>query len=354
MKTINLQKISKLLTNKLGRKININFIERLGSGFQADGFRLVSENGEKFFIKRIKQHGIGYEFPERKIGAFMISESMTKKHDFVPQPLGIIMENGEESTMMPDLTENTKIYHIQEHIPDHSHDCNSYYDGLTKKTEKKLVDDRDLAEIEKITELISKIHSHKHFSDDEERLKLIYHDSLKSIIGNPELTLFALQTFPDDSKILPRKEHGKYLGLMLDNIYHWENKHDRLCALHGDFWGSNLFINDKGAHLIDFSRMPWGDPGIDIGWWMMQYLWFYHSTKNDYYKELGEAFLQSYQEKTNDQEIKEAISIATGIVGLFYTNPLFHPDLNEKIGKKFIKNVWQILEGKRFIWLDKN
>lgn len=36
--------------------------------------------------------------------------------------------------------------------------------------------------------------------------------------------------------------------------------------LHGDFWGSNILIDEMDEpFLIDYSRVPYSDPAIDVG-----------------------------------------------------------------------------------------
>ncbi|MFH2232579.1 MAG: phosphotransferase, partial [Patescibacteria group bacterium] len=145
--------------------------------------------------------------------------------------------------------------------------------------------------------------------------------------------------------------HGNYIGLMLNLIHKWKDRCDRLVALHGDFWGTNLFFKKDGSiWVIDYSRIPWGDRGIDIGWWLSQYLWFYHETQNEYFKELGEKFLDMYEKKSGDKEIRRAVSLALGLMGIIYISPRFYPDLNMEIGKKFFYNILEILNVNQFVW----
>jgi len=350
MENINLERISKLLSEKIGENIVINRIELIGSGYHSDGFKLTSSDDRSFFIKRVKSNDLGFEFPERKVSSLLVSDGMGKRSGQGVKPIGVILENENQGFVMPEINDNTKIYHIQEHIEDHKSGNKNYFELLIERKDKKYISDSDVKELEVITDLISKIHFDKHLPHDQERLKKIYNDSLRSIISNPELTLLILQTFPDDHPLLPRKKHKDHLGLMLEAVYRWEGRHDRLRNLHGDFWGSNLFFNERGVHLVDFSRIPFGDPGIDICWWVFQYLWFYYETDNKYYKDLGEKFLELYEKKSGDKEIREAIIIAAGIVGILYITPLFHPNLDMKIGERFLNNVWKILENKKFDW----
>jgi len=350
MHDIDLKKISKLLTEKLSQKVNIVKIEPVGDGCHSVGYKLISDNGENFFVKKVKTDALGIELPEKKIYSYLMSDGMHRRADSGYRPVGIYIDNGIESFIMPEITKGAKIYHIQECIPEFSDQGNNYRKILESKANKDKVDQGDIEEINKITDLIIKVHSQKYGSKDNDYLKKIYNDGLRSVINNPELTLSILQSLPRDYDILPIHMHKEYLGHMLDIIYKWEGRSDRLCALHGDFWGNNLFFINNKPFLIDFSRIPWGDPGIDIGWWMFEYMWLYYKTGNNYYQKLGEEFLKIYEQKTKDSEIREAICIVAGLLGIVHITPLFYPDLDIDKGRKFLNNIWNILRNKKFGW----
>ncbi|OGZ42188.1 MAG: hypothetical protein A3C80_04380 [Candidatus Ryanbacteria bacterium RIFCSPHIGHO2_02_FULL_45_43] len=344
---IDLQKISSLISQKLDRTVELVGIEKIGSGYHSDGFKLTAKDGHSFFLKRIKSHDLGFEIPERKVMSLLISNGMYRRSGFQPQSVGVILENKDEAGIIPEVNEETAIYHVQEF----QSDSVSYWSLLQEKKRKAKVDEKDLAELEKITDYIIAIHQVKHASQDLERLKSVYNDGLRSVLTSPELTVMLLHDFSDTHQLLPAGEHGNYVGLMLNLIHKWKDRCDRLVALHGDFWGANLFFKKDGSiWVIDYSRIPWGDRGVDIGWWLSQYLWFYHETQNEYFKELGEKFLDMYVEKSGDKEIRQTVSLVLGLMGIIYISPRFYPDLNMEIGKRFFDNILEILRGHQFVW----
>ena len=111
-----------------------------------------------------------------------------------------------------------------------------------------------------------------------------------------------------------------------------------------------FFKKDGSISVIDYSRIPWGDPGIDVGWWLSQYLWLYHETKNEYFKKLGEEFLNMYVQKSGDKEIRQAVSLTLGLMGVIYVSPRLCPNLDIKIGKKFFENILEIMKKNQFVW----
>ena len=347
MDDINLQKLSLLVSQKLNKNVEFVNIEKIGSGYHSDGFKLTAKDGHNFFLKRVKSRDLGFEIPERKVMSLLISNGMCRRSRLQPQPIGVILDNKNEYGIIPEVNEETAIYHVQEFQSDGV----SYWSLLQNKKQKVKVDETDLAELEKITDYINKIHRIKHPSENVEILKSIYNDGLRSILISPELTVMLLHDFTDSHQLLPACEHGNYIGLMLNLIHKWKDRHDRLAALHGDFWGTNLFFKKDGSvWAIDYSRIPWGDPGVDIGCWLSQYLWFYHETKNPYFKEIGEKFLNMYIEKSGDNEIRQSVSLVLGLMCIIFISPRLYPDLNMEIGKRFLNNILEILRGNQFIW----
>ncbi len=107
MKNLNLNKVSKILTEKLGRNIELVDHESVGCGYHSDGYRLVAKNGEEFFIKKFKSNDLGFELPERKIASLLVSNGMSKRSDTNPKGIGILVKNGEEKQLLPEINDNT-------------------------------------------------------------------------------------------------------------------------------------------------------------------------------------------------------------------------------------------------------
>ncbi len=348
MDSIDVKKISRLLSEKLGRQVDLHTIERSASGFHSDGFKLVDQQGTEFFLKKLKSHHGGFEFPERRVTSLLVSDSMARRAGASPLPIGVIIASNEDAHFMHDLNDEHNIFHIQEFQAA----SESYLEILERKSKKSTLDNDDRDEIGKIVEFLSRIHAIKHPSTDPRVREVVYSDGIRSVITHPELTYALLQDFPDDHPHLSIEEQKRYLGLMWENVRSWRGRSDRLTALHGDFWGANVFFKHDGSlFVIDYSRIPWGDPGIDVGWWVSQYLWRYHKTGNIYFRYLGEEFFRQYIEKTGDKEIRKAVGLAMGFLGIVNIYPNFFPKgLDHDLGTRFISAVRQTLESKEFCW----
>lgn len=345
MEGISREKLSTLLSEKLSKDIEIIEIVPAGSGFHSSGFKLLSKTGEAFFLKKIKSGGAGFEFPERKLASLLVSDSMGKRQEGHPQPIGVIVSTGEKEGFIPSITHETDIYHIQEF-----EDAGiSYWNKLNERRTKQEIDETDRTEIASIISYIAKVHAIRHPLTDPEELKLIYNDSLRSSLTHPETTLSFLHKLGADHPFLPLERQKMYMGLMWDIIHTRKDRFDRLTALHGDFWGGNLFFKADGSvWVIDYSRMPWGDPAVDVGHWMSQYLRIYHETENEYFKNLGEYFIQEYIRVTGDNEIRNHLALELGTMGSIYLS--FTPHPSEQVEQSFLDAIIESMRTNTFVW----
>jgi thiamine kinase-like enzyme len=350
MDDIDLHVFSKLASEKLGKEVEFSEIEKIGSGYHSDGFKLTAKDGSAYFLKYIKSHDLGFEFPERQAMTLMVSNGMGHRAAGTnPPPVGVIVLNEDERIMLPEFDEKTQVFHLQEF----GGTGTSYSSLLEGKEHKTTVDDEDKEQLNKIADELVSIHSVKYISSDHERLNAIYNDGIRNMLIHPELSTMVLSEFPDDYAVLNLEEQKELIGLMYENIKAWMNRGDRLTALHGDFWGANIFFRDDGSiFVIDFSRIPWGDPAIDAGWFIAQFLWKYHETGNSYWKDMVEAWLTIYQEKSRDKELRKALPLVIGWTGIVQVYPRWFPNINVEVGRKYMDHVREILKNKEFIWKD--
>jgi thiamine kinase-like enzyme len=347
MESINLSQLSRLATKKTGENIEFKTIEKVGSGYHSDGYKLTASNGKSYFLKHVRSHDLGFEYPERKISSLMVSTGMGKRTENNPAPIGVVVLDEDNEAMLPEISHTAKIFHLQEF----GGTGTSYSKILEKNLDKKIVDDADRKYLSAIADALLKIHKTKHPAQDKEQLTAVYNDGLRNMLIHPELSMMVLSEFPNDYKILDLEGQKEIIGLMFENIKAWMGRSDRLTALHGDFWGANIFFReDESLFLIDFSRIPWGDPAIDVGWFIAQYLWYYHLTGNDYFRELTETWLDIYEKKSGDHEIRKALPLVIGWTGIVQVYPRWFPNLDIKVGTKFIAHIKKILKEGKFVW----
>lgn len=345
MENVDLQALSEAISRHLGEDIELVSIEKAGSGFHATGFKLSTSDGRFFFIKRITTNADGFEFPERKLSALALSHNMNIRSGVKPASLAVILEHNGAAYPLSPISHETIFYHLQEF----SKEGTNYFSLLNERLTKAAVDENDRREIQSITETIGSIHSIKPPAIDEAHLRAIYMDGLRAELVHPELTLSFVHSLDEEHPVLPPSKQADFIALYMKVIHDWKGHYSRTRALHGDFWGSNLLVHkDSSISLIDFSRIPWGDPGIDIGRWMAQYVWLYLVTQNSYFKKLGELFLETYVQRTGDMEIRKAL--VTGYVFPILIYASLFTDHKEETRKKMFEHGCEVLKKGEFFW----
>ncbi|MDE1850607.1 MAG: phosphotransferase [Candidatus Micrarchaeota archaeon] len=338
--------LSELLTKKLNREVEVTDIVKVGSGFHSNGYKIATKGGENYFIKQVTSEDMGFEFPERKLMSLLVSHSMLSKHENYPNSIGVAIKN-DKFEFLPEIDENTQVYHLQEY----GGEGKSYMDLLNEKVGKSTIDNTDKQEIDKVVNFLVSLHKNKPASKDPKLLTAIYNDYLRSVIGHPEYLLLLLQRVPDSSPVLRPTEQGGFIALMLEGMHYFKGRPERLCAIHGDFWGANVFFKqDNSIFVIDYSRMPWGDPGFDVGVWMSQYLIKYHITNSNYFRQLGDYFLEQYMSRTEDKGVVNTMVYPLGVVSVIYSHEDSVPGIPDVARKAFYANVTRMLKNKQFSW----
>jgi len=338
-------KAEKLLSTALKKQVRVKEIRLIGSGYHSDGYKITTSDNKHYFIKQVKSHDLGFEFPGRKLSSLALSHSMNTRVKAFPRSIGVIAEN-KELESIPEITDDTVFYNIQEY----GGDGKNYLQIIEERKTRKHMGKDDIDELKQVVDFIVKIHKIKHPSKDKKQLNAVYNDYLRNVIGHQEYTLQLLHAFPKDAPILSPKQQADYMGLLLEQMHYWKDRSDRMTALHGDFWAANAILSGKKIYFVDYSRMPWGDPAMDIGFWTSLYVFMWHNTKNDYYKELNDKFLELYIDKTGDKEILKAISYPFGLVGIMYVHPTWVPGILPEVRKSFYEHVVAILKRKEFFW----
>lgn len=352
MRDIDLTVLSELVSLKTGTTVAFTTIERIGGGFHSNGYRLTDANGKMYFLKDVKTKNLGFEYPERQVMSLMVSNGMGERAGGNnPAPIGVLVLNEDQGTILPSITHDTRVFHIQEY----GGTGKSYSKILDENKNKTTVDEEDVVLLSEIADALLAIHGVTHPSGNREELDSIYNDGIRSILLQPELSIMVLAEFPSDYAILDLEGQKEIISLMYENVKSWQNRGDRLTALHGDFWGANIFFREDGSiFIIDFSRIPWGDPAIDVGWFTSEMIWQYHATGNRYYRELADTWLRIYQEKSGDAELHKAVTLAIGWVGIVQIYPKFFPDIDVDLGRRFIEHILFILRKGEFGWMDEN
>ncbi len=335
-------------------------LELLRTSSLASTWKLHSANGVMYFIKA-KQAG-------RNAHAFIanrwVSSEMAKMHtetaDGVDNShLGLWVCGAEPInvsrkglTVLPRLTTKTIIIEIQRYYTGRT--LTSMIKGARRtelnKDDKKLIDSicRAFEKIHRrLPEMDADINDpviQKRVYDDE--LRKLHYESLSDVYQRIDVYVPSNITHP----IISPQEKLLIIGYCEEVKTRWSNRGDRLCALHGDPRTENIIFLDSTGEpkFIDFSRTMWGTRGYDCGRFVMELIELYYTTKNPYYKEFANYFVDSYTELIHDKELREEMCLGIISMTLIKLYPLGTPIEDIDVQRKVYAKALEILAAGKF------
>jgi len=258
-------------------KDNINNIILINSWFLSQWYK-VFWNKQNYFIRTIIKKTWWFEYDIEDKKSFNISHNMQKKDIWWLNSYWV-------------LKYNNQFYHITDYF-----EWNILW--LTDMTKENIIE---------IANIIWNLHINwkkilSNFSSEE--LKIYYKRGLREIITNPE-TLFSLYEWYiiwNQDEVFFQKLIDKMLKTYFKLIKNFDE--NRLTTIHWDFWQGNILINNNwNIKLIDFSRIPFWEPWIDIGRFITQFDIEYIINNDINILKLKELFLEQYLKITKDKDI---------------------------------------------------
>ena len=127
---------------------------------------------------------------------------------------------------------------------------------------------------------------------------------------------------------------------------------NRLKQVHGDFHPWNILFRE-GADFtaLDRSRGEWGEAADDVTCLTLNYLFFSLQRSGRLegaFETLWLRFWDRYLERSGDQEILEVAAPFFAFRGLVMANPLWYPALDERLRRRMLDLVLNVLAAERF------
>lgn len=225
-----------------------------------------------YVIRKAKPHTPWYEYPWDIDRSYLISHEMFGHAYDINQVRSYGIYRYEDET-----------YHVQQYI---SWDIKQ----LAEYCEEDII---------QVATKLAKLHSIDHVDSTS---WLLYRRSLREVVVNHET-------------ILSLYEQSHWANVQLSTIVH--NSFEtymsmsylpvtrRCVMLHGDFWHNNIIFNTWVPYFIDFSRIPYGEAGIDVGHFLANLEIEYVLTGDEKYQQYYSLFLQHYISITEDVDIEK-------------------------------------------------
>lgn len=288
--------------------VNIDSIEILSSWFLSAAYK--AKSWEMYYVVREIQKGMPwFEYHNEVLKSFSIS------HDMYDRAYEI---NKIKSYGVFNIDE--KIFHVQ--------DYRSWTVLFTWDLDENLV--------KKIAEKIAEIHLlwKKKISFFEKKTQqLLYRRSLREILVHHE-TLFS--TYEHRLESCNNKIYLKNIFMELTKEYlefmdFWT--YERCTILHWDFWAWNIISHENDVSFIDFSRIPYGEPWIDVWTFIANLEMFSLSNKDTDFLRLKKIFLDTYIKITWDKDISKYLNLSRYRVLFLHLSPVLQQFLNRDTQK---------------------
>jgi hypothetical protein len=214
-----------------------------------------------------------------------------------------------------------------------------YFLDLKRLRTEPLID-LDLERAKALAEYLAEVHSEKKDEPD------LYIRKVRELVGHGECIMGIIDGYPRHYKAFPDDAFCEIEKQCVE--WRWKLKEytHRLCREHGDFHPWNLkFREGADFSTFDRSRGEYGEAADDVATLSINYLLYSlleYGKLDGPYKELHDAYIETYLEKTHDQEIAEVIQPFYAFRGLVIASPEWYPNHSEETRQKlfnFIRNV---------------
>ncbi|MDD2891815.1 MAG: phosphotransferase [Candidatus Gracilibacteria bacterium] len=330
------------LSEYFDKTITVLNIREIPGGFLSKAYVLScldSMQSFELFSRTISSNRGGYAYPIDRFRAFNISDQMYKNANGDIMSHGIMTYKDGKYTSQLDFSNNTQFFHIQDYKVGSSYQSEYFslvnQDTLTEENKEIL---------RKIASKIAILHTKEvPEQSDDIYAKELYIRGYRELLINPELTLDVFSQFDPSHSFFGQVPHKhNYLEKMHQEYDRMilSTRERKLSFLHGDFWSSNILIDtENNPFFIDYSRIPYGDAGIDIGWFVGNFVLEYIKTKNRIYLDAAKVFMDEYIKETGDKDILQYLVLPLFWLGIINIFPPVFGDHHPEIAKEILRYI---------------
>jgi aminoglycoside phosphotransferase (APT) family kinase protein len=176
----------------------------------------------------------------------------------------------------------------------------------------------------------------------------LYTRRIRELVGHGECIFGVDDSYPES------------WGAVLQDIerscvaWRWRIKQrtERLCQVHGDFHPWNLLFREgTDFSVLDRSRGEWGEAADDVTCLSLNYLFFSLQRcgrLEGAFETLWRRFWERYLEGSGDAQLLEVAAPFIAFRGVVMANPLWYPSLDEKLRRRMLGFVRNVLAEERF------
>jgi aminoglycoside phosphotransferase (APT) family kinase protein len=177
----------------------------------------------------------------------------------------------------------------------------------------------------------------------------LYARRIRELVGHGECIFGVADSYPQSALIPAVREIERRC---LEWRWKLKAKAHRLRQVHGDFHPWNLLFREgSDFSVLDRSRGEWGEAADDVTCLALNYLFFSLQRSGRLegaFEALWRRFWERYLQRSGDAEILELAAPFIAFRGLVMANPLWYPALDEKLRRRMLEFVLNVLAEERF------
>ncbi len=344
--------MQKYLENKFKDRIQILEYKRLGTGWHGTGYSVrfkVKGSKKKVVLRTLRPEGFSHDYFSDRAASFILQHELSSrvKNHIKSIDVGGYTPKGE----LVSIGDCKEFFQIVEFV-----EGREYVKDLLEimKIGKLTKEDKDKALM--LSNYLVDLHKEKYNPDvrEEEKKALassIYKRHLRDCVGNGEMLMGVIDTYPDNLKWTNRKEFSWIIGRCAELREELKDDYKRLCRIHGDFHPANVVFKDNKMIVLDASRELFGDPTDDFTSMALNYIWYAIQHKGDFsgpFKELFEICWNNYMKKTKDYKIRKIAPIFIAFRYVVMAHPIFFKMQSDSVRRKLFNIIINTLKAGDF------
>ncbi|MBW2984175.1 hypothetical protein KY361_03615 [Candidatus Woesearchaeota archaeon] len=338
--------IKKYLEKKEKKPVRILVYEKLGSGWHGVGYKIIYmvDRALKTVILRVERPvGFSHDYPSDRAKVFILQHALS---GLIPNHIRSIDVVGLSKNKIVSIGGCKDFYQFVEEAQ------GTYYkEDLDKLLKKGHLGTIDRKKALFLSNYLVDLHKKK-FKGPEDMAKSIHRRHTRDVIGNGEMLIGVLDTYPGRVDWLSKEDITDLIKRAVAFREKIKDKHNRLCRMHGDFHPANIiFRNSNKLKVLDASRELWGEPADDITSLGINYIWYALMHKGNFsgpFKELFEIFWDTYISKTKDYGVNKIAPLFFAFRGVVVAHPTFYKGQSDNTRSKIFNFINAVLDEEEF------
>jgi len=339
------------LSNRLGRKVRLTSLKKIGEGFHNAGFLLSFKAGrkEERLVMRVVRGDIGWghDYLGDRAAVLLLQHRL-----FNTAPKGTCCKSVDvaaisNSGQILSIGDTVEFFDLVEEVTDKQ--GKPYAEDLFRIARERTLKEKDLRRCDALVNYLARLHAQKKHNP------ILYTRHIRDLIGHGEMLMGVIDTYPDIRSM--DFTSPKEIERIEVKAVEWRNKikfmSHRLSRIHGDFhpFGNIRFREDDSVMALDLAREEFGEPADDVSCLSINYIFFsvwHYGEFADPFKTLFNRFIEGYIRATNDQEMLRAIPPFYAFRGLVVTHPHYYPDMEHGKRRLMLNFILNVLSDEKF------